>query len=138
VASLSRHFLRVDAIEELPAALAELPGEDLTVLNYLDAPGHDGKARKFRVMMIDGALYPLQVAVSTHWKIHYFTADMADYPGHRADDAEFLGNMAGMPGPRGMAALAEVSRVSGSIVPGSIADGAQTRIFCFLKRTARW
>jgi glutamate/tyrosine decarboxylase-like PLP-dependent enzyme len=103
-----RHFLRVDMIEELPAALAELPGEELTVLNYLDARGPDGKARKYRVMMIDGALYPLHVAVSTHWKIHYFTADMADHPEHRAEDAEFLGNMAGVLGPRGIAALTEV------------------------------
>ncbi len=58
--------------------------------------------------MIDGALYPLHVAVSSQWKIHYFTADMADHPEHRAEDAEFLENMAGVLGPRGMAALAEI------------------------------
>ena len=93
-----RHFLRVEAIAELPAALAELPGEDLTVLRYLDARGPDGKVRKYRVMMIDGGLYPLHVAISSHWKIHYFTADMADHPEHRAEDAEFLENMAGCAG----------------------------------------
>jgi glutamate/tyrosine decarboxylase-like PLP-dependent enzyme len=103
-----RHFLRVETLEDLPAALAELPGEDLTVLNYLDARAKDGKARKYRVMMIDGALYPLHAAVSTQWKIHYFTADMADHPEYRAEDAEFLENMAGVLGPCGMAALAEV------------------------------
>jgi aromatic-L-amino-acid decarboxylase len=103
-----RYFLRVEAMEELPAALAELPGEDLTVLNYLDARAKDGKVRKYRVMMIDGALYPLHAAVSTQWKIHYFTADMADHPEYRAEDAEFLENMAGVLGPGGMAALAEV------------------------------
>ncbi len=64
--------------------------------------------RKYRVMMIDGALYPLHVAISSHWKIHYFTADMADNPEHRAEDAEFLENMAGVLGPRAMAALAEI------------------------------
>ena len=83
----------------MPAALAELPGEDLTVLSYLDARGLDGKVRKYRVMMIDGGLYPLHVAISSHWKIHYFTADMADHPEHRAEDAEFLENMAGVLGP---------------------------------------
>ena len=93
-----RHFLRVETLAELPAALAELPGEDLTVLRYLDARGPDGKVRKYRVMMIDGGLYPLHVAISSHWKIHYFTADMADHPEHRAEDAEFLENMAGCAG----------------------------------------
>lgn len=103
-----RHFLRVEAIAQLPAALAELPGEDLTVLHYLDARGLDGKVRKYRVMMIGGGLYPLHVAISSHWKIHYFTADMADNPEHRAEDAEFLENMAGVLGPRAMAALAGI------------------------------
>jgi glutamate/tyrosine decarboxylase-like PLP-dependent enzyme len=103
-----RHFLRIETIAELPAALDELPGEELTVLRYLDARGPDGKARKYRVMTIDGAPYPLHVAISSHWKIHYFTADMADHPEHRAEDAEFLENMAGVLGARGMAALAEI------------------------------
>jgi aromatic-L-amino-acid decarboxylase len=105
---MGRHFLRIEALEGLPAALAELPGENLTVLRYLDSRGPDGKARKYRVMMIDGGLYPLHVAISSHWKIHYFTADMADNPEHRAEDAEFLENMAGVLGPRAMSALAGI------------------------------
>lgn len=103
-----RHFLRIEEIGGLPAALAELPGEVLTVLRYLDARGPDGKARKYRVMMIDGKLFPLHIAISSHWKIHYFTADMADHPEHRAEDAEFLENMEAVLGPRAMAALAEI------------------------------
>ncbi len=103
-----RHFLRIETIEDLPAALAELPGEDLTVLRYLDARGPDGKVRKYRVMMIDGGLYPLHVAISSHWKIHYFTADMADRPEHRAEDAEFLQDMAAVLGSRAMEALAGI------------------------------
>lgn len=110
---MGRHFLRIEAIEDLPAALAELPGEELTALRYLDARGQDGKARKYRAMMIDGGLYPLHVAISSHWKIHYFTADMADNPAHRAEDAEFLENMAGVLGPRAMAALAGIQSALG-------------------------
>jgi aromatic-L-amino-acid/L-tryptophan decarboxylase len=102
------HFLRIETLEQLPAALAELPGEDLTVLSYLDARGSDGKARKYRAMMIDGKLYPLHVAISSHWKIHYFTAEMADSSEHRAEDAAFLENMPGVLGARAMAALGEI------------------------------
>ena len=103
-----RHFLRVETIEQLAAALAELPGENLTVLRYLNARGSDGKVRKYRVMMIDGELYPLHVAISNDWKVHYFTADMANDTAHRAEDAKFLENIPGVLGPRAMAALDEI------------------------------
>jgi glutathione synthase/RimK-type ligase-like ATP-grasp enzyme len=103
-----RHFLRIETPGELPAALAELPGDELTVLRYLDARGPDGKARKYRVMMIDGNLYPLHAAISANWKIHYFTAEMAENPDHRAEDAAFLENMPGVLGPLAMTALAVI------------------------------
>jgi glutamate/tyrosine decarboxylase-like PLP-dependent enzyme len=103
-----RHFVRVETLSELPAAISGLPGAELTVLRYLDARGSDGKARKYRVMMIGGELYPLHVAVSSHWKIHYFSAEMAENPEHRAEDAEFLENMPGVLGPRVMDALREI------------------------------
>jgi len=105
---MGRHFLRVETVAALPEALNALPGDELTVLRYLDARGADGKVRKYRVMMIDGGLYPLHAAISSQWKIHYFTAEMAENPEHRAEDAEFLENMPGVMGPRAMAALAEI------------------------------
>jgi tetratricopeptide (TPR) repeat protein len=105
------HFLRVESGEQLPTVLAELPGDDLTVIQYLDARSADGKTRKYRVMMIGGELYPLHVAVSQNWKIHYFSADMAEVPEHRAEDAEFLENMAGVLGPNVMRALKEIQNI---------------------------
>ncbi len=88
-----QHFLRVENLEALPAALAELPGKELIVMQYLDARAADEKIRKYRAMMIDGKLYPVHLATSTHWKIHYFSAEMTDNPEHRAEDAAFLENM---------------------------------------------
>jgi aromatic-L-amino-acid decarboxylase len=108
-----RHFLRVESPDALATAVAQLPGQELTVIEFLDARGADGKVRKYRVMMIDGQLYPLHVAISSHWKIHYFTADMADQPDHRAEDAEFLENMPGVLGPRAMQALAHIQATLG-------------------------
>jgi hypothetical protein len=58
--------------------------------------------RKYRVMIICGKLYPLLVAISSHWKAHYFTAHMAERAVHRAEDAEFLENM---PAARGTPAM---------------------------------
>jgi len=103
----------VEALDALPAALGKLPGRDLTVIQYLDARAADGKTRKYRVMMVDGNLYPLHAAISSHWKIHYFSAEMADYPEHRAEDAAFLGNMSGVLGPRAMAAINQIQKTLG-------------------------
>jgi hypothetical protein len=69
--------------------------------------------RKYRVMMIGGELYPLHVAISSHWKIHYFTADMAERADHRAEDARFLENIPEVLGPRAMEALAHIQATLG-------------------------
>jgi len=99
------HFLRLDSSAELPAALESLPGQELLVIQYLDARSNDGKIRKYRAMTIDGRLYPLHCAVSRDWKIHYFSAEMADNAEHRVEDAAFLADMPRVLGPRAMAAL---------------------------------
>ena len=100
-----RHFVRVERAGELAVAVAGLPGDALTAIEYLDSRGADGKVRKYRVMAIGGGLYPLHVAISSHWKIHYFTAEMAESAAHRAEDEEFLENMPAVVGPRAMTAL---------------------------------
>jgi hypothetical protein len=65
------------------------------------------------VMMIDGQLYPLHCAISSHWKIHYFTAEMADNPAHRAEDEAFLEDMRSALGPIAMDALARIQGALG-------------------------
>jgi len=107
------HFLRVDCPEALPEALDKLPGQELIVMQYLDAHGRDGKVRKYRVMFIDGQMYPLHVAISSHWKIHYFTAEMAESAENRAEDAAFLQDMPSAIGPLAMQALQGVQSALG-------------------------
>jgi hypothetical protein len=108
-----RHFVRVETAAALPEAAAALPGDELLVIAYLDARGADGEARKYRVMIVDGRIYPLHLAISRHWKVHYFTADMAGHPGHRAEDAAFLGDMAKTIGAKAAAALERIAGVLG-------------------------
>jgi hypothetical protein len=92
---------------------AELPGQEVIVMQYLGARGSDGETRKYRVMMINGEIYPLHAAISNHWKIHYFTADMTDNPEHRAEDAAFLGNMPHALGPLAISALHQIQSMLG-------------------------
>jgi hypothetical protein len=100
-----QHFIKVDGPDDLTTAVRDLPGEELLAIAYLDTRSADGLTRKYRVMIVDGVLYPVHVAISKNWKVHYFTADMSEDASHRTEDDAFLRDMAGVLGPRVMAAL---------------------------------
>jgi len=103
-----RFFMRVENEDSLADAVAKMPGRELMVIEYLDARGADGKIRKYRVMMIDGTIYPLHAAISHEWKIHYFSAEMADNPDNRAEDAAFLADMPQVLGAKAMTAFEKI------------------------------
>jgi len=107
------HFVRVESAAALPEALEALPGHEFIAMQYLDARGPDGKTRKYRAMTINGEIYPLHVAISNHWKVHYFSAEMADNSAHRAEDAAFLEGMASVVGPVAMGALRQIQATLG-------------------------
>jgi hypothetical protein len=108
-----RHFLRVNQETDLEPALQAIPGNHLIALQYLDTRSPDGKFRKYRVMLIDGACYPMHVAVSRDWKVHYFTADMAENAAYRREDEFFLNDMPGVLGEPGLEALQGVQTALG-------------------------
>ena len=104
-----QHFARVETPEELAAVLAPFPGDDVWLIEELDTRDDRGMFRKFRVMIVDRRLYPLHLAISRHWKVHYFRADMAVSAENRSQDAGFLNDMAGFIGERGIAALERIA-----------------------------
>jgi GNAT superfamily N-acetyltransferase len=88
-----RHFAYVQNDDALAKAAANLPGDELLAIQYLNARGRDGMARKYRVMFIGGRLYPLHLAISADWKVHYFTAAMEANPAHRDEESHVLNDM---------------------------------------------
>lgn len=107
------NFNLVERSEDLAAAVAALPGEQLYAIEYIDLHGPGGKIRKYRVMFVDGRLYPLHLAISNDWKVHYFSADMADVPENRAEDRLFLNNMPGVLGKDAVATLGKIASALG-------------------------
>ena len=103
-----RNFVLVESEADLAQTASGLPGDELLAIEYLDARGADGNARKYRAMMIGGKIYPLHLAISRNWKVHYFTSDMADQPDHRAEELAFLTDMPSVIGGKAMAALAAI------------------------------
>jgi hypothetical protein len=104
------NFVLVESASELAAAAGHLPGDDLLAIEYLGASGHDGNARKYRLMIVDGRIYPMHLAISRQWKVHYFSADMADRPDYRSEEAAFLADMPAVIGQKALAALERIAR----------------------------
>jgi hypothetical protein len=100
-----QHCRRVDSPDALATAAVALPGEELLAIAYHDCRGADGLFRKYRAMFIDGAIYPLHMAASADWKVHYFTAAMAGSEALREEEARFLNRMPDTLGTRAMGAL---------------------------------
>lgn len=123
-----RHFVRVDEPADLAQAVAALAAPEVLAIQYLDSRGADGMARKYRVMFIDGVAYPLHLAISRDWKVHYFSANMADSAAFRAEEQRFLADMPGVLGVPAMRALEAVCAALGldyaGIDFGLNADGA--------------
>jgi tetratricopeptide (TPR) repeat protein len=87
------NFVLVENASTLAQAAAALPGDEVLAIQFLDAAGSDDMIRKYRVMMIGGAFYPLHMAASRDWKVHYFSSEMASREDLRREEAAFLGDM---------------------------------------------
>ena len=92
-----RNFILVETAAELSTAAAGLPGDDLLVIEYLDARGRDGNARKYRVMMIGGRIYPLHLAISQQMEGALFHFRYGRAAGPSAGGSEIPRRYAGSP-----------------------------------------
>jgi hypothetical protein len=108
-----RHFDLVPTRAALAGAVATMPGETLFLIQPLDARGADGMVRKYRVMFVGGRIYPWHLAISSDWKVHYFTAAMAEQENFRAEEHRFLMDMPNVLGMRAMTALERLGQQMG-------------------------
>jgi tetratricopeptide (TPR) repeat protein len=107
------HFVRVERVDELRAALDTLPGDELFKIEYVDTREPSGTFTKYRVMSIGGKLYPLHLAIGENWKVHYFSAAMHERSEYRWREERFLSNMEETLGGQAMAALLNIERALG-------------------------
>ncbi len=106
-----QYFQRIDTAADLLQAVNSLPGQSLMAIELLEARNSAGDFHKYRVMFVDGQLYPLHLAVSKHWKVHYFTANMAEQAQARRLEQAFLNDMPGVLGEKAISALENICRM---------------------------
>jgi Flp pilus assembly protein TadD/glutathione synthase/RimK-type ligase-like ATP-grasp enzyme len=107
------YFVCVDNQDALNSALEELPGENLLAIEFLDSGSKDNLFRKYRVMSINGALYPVHMAISNQWKVHYFSSDMNDNENYRHEEEVFLNDFSSFIGADAISALEKISQSLG-------------------------
>ena len=105
------HFVRVENKAQFNAAFKELPGESQLAIQFLDSRAEDNLFKKYRVMIINGAFYPIHMAISSNWKVHYFSSDMADNSKYRAEEAVFLNDFTSYLGAQALSALEKTSQM---------------------------
>jgi tetratricopeptide (TPR) repeat protein len=103
-------FEPVDSADQITSVASRLPGEEALLISFEDTRSADGMLRKYRMMCIDGVLYPIHLAVSGNWKVHYASSLMRDSSEFRREEAAFLSDPASVIGTRAMQALQSIAR----------------------------
>ncbi len=107
------YFVCMENADAMNAAIEELPGESILVIELLDSRSEDKLFRKYRVMSINGVLYPLHMAISAQWKVHYFSSDMVNCENFRIEEQVFLNDFSAFLGSDAIMALEKISGVLG-------------------------
>ena len=94
VGSHAGHGLeKIDAREELLAYVQCHSAERYFVSPFVDYRSADGFFRKYRIVFVDGEPYPVHLAISPNWMIHYYNAPMAENQWMRDEEARFLSDI---------------------------------------------
>jgi tetratricopeptide (TPR) repeat protein len=114
------------------AAVAPGPGGETYLTAYRDFRSPDGFYRKYRMIFVDGQVYPYHLAISRLWLVHHGTADMAADPQRIAEELSFLQNPQAAIGARALAAVRAIGERLGLDYAGidfSVLPDGQALVF---------
>ena len=87
-------FEKIASFDDLAGFLAQRPGADHYVTEYVDYASRDGHFRKYRFIFVGEAILPYHLAIGNDWKVHHLSTDMANQPWMQREEATFLANPA--------------------------------------------
>jgi tetratricopeptide (TPR) repeat protein len=96
------------SVDELWAALAK-SGAPAYLTMFRDFRSPDGHFRKYRTVFVDREPFPYHLAVSSHWLVHYFSADMLRDAWKIAEERRFLEDSRAALGERATRALETIA-----------------------------
>ena len=101
---------KLDRPDAVAAYLEDRAEPHFYVSPFVDYSGPDGLFRKQRVAFIAGRAFPSHYAVQPHWMVHYLSAEMAERPERRAEEAAWMAGFEADFAPRHAAAFEALHR----------------------------
>jgi tetratricopeptide (TPR) repeat protein len=77
---------------------------------FRDYRSADGFYRKYRIIFVDREPFAYHLAISPHWMVHYFSAEMAQHDWKLDEEQRFLDNPHAALGERVMRAVAAIGK----------------------------
>jgi tetratricopeptide (TPR) repeat protein len=87
-------FEKFDNWSEVADFVSKTLDADYYLIEYINYQSVDGFFRKYRVIFIDGELFPYHLAIHDEWKVHHFRTDMENHEWMRKEEEQFLKCMA--------------------------------------------
>jgi len=85
-----RSLAKLDEPSSIADYLASQQEPEFFLSRFVDYRSTDGLFRKYRVMWVDGRVYPVHMAISEGWKVWYYNAGMANSEAKREEEARFM------------------------------------------------
>ncbi len=102
-------LVRCDTLEQLAQRLQAAPAAQY-LTSFVDYRSPDGHFRKYRIVFVDGAPWPYNLAISREWMVHYFSAEMEANAWKLDEERRFLEAPAQALGERAWAAISAIGR----------------------------
>ncbi|MDR3535092.1 MAG: tetratricopeptide repeat protein [Acetobacteraceae bacterium] len=106
-------FERIDSVDDLQRLVLQNPESDYFLIEYIDYRSTDGFYRKYRFFALGDAILPYHLAISSGWKVHHFSTDMANQPWMRREEERFVRDPEAVFEPRHYAALRAIRDAMG-------------------------
>ncbi len=87
-----KNLAKIDDAADLSTYVAPLSEGEFYISNFIDYRSIDGQFKKYRVVLLAGQPFACHMAISSHWMIHYFNADMATSDFKRKEEEHFMNN----------------------------------------------
>lgn len=116
---------RFASLSELHQYLERTTSVEFLIAPFVAYASSDSVYRKYRIALIRGESYPVHMALSSRWMVHYLNADMLHNAEHRDEEARFMESYETGFGMRHRRALGQLSDALG--LDYVVLDCAETR-----------
>lgn len=106
-------FAKCDDWDNIVNFVSENPQAIYYAIEYIDYRSVDSYFRKYRVIFVDGEIFPYHLAIHDDWKVHHFRTDMANHAWMRKEEERFLDDMGGVFSASHQDALRAIAKATG-------------------------